>query len=230
MALDIQAVKMCPRFAGISEEASQWLASRMNRRVFKKKMPIFFEEESCRHLFIIERGSVKVFKTLDSGRELILNIFGLGEAIGEVALIDEDCFPASAVANEETFLLELSKESYFEMGRLFPEVLYSTIRDLTQRVRVMTRRIHELGSGNVDAKLAQVFLSLSLSATRREGGCFIAFSISRQELADLIGARIETVIRTMSRWQKLGLVQTEQDGFNIPKLSDLQQIIRDQSS
>lgn len=227
--IDISTLQRIPRFAGLSSEATQWLASRFTRRHYPKKSPIFFEGEECKNLYVIEQGAVKVFKTLESGRELILNIFRLGESVGEVALIDNDVLPASAVAHEDTYLLELPRDDYFNMSKLFPEVFFATIRDLTHRVKVMTQRIHELGSGSVEARLSQLFITLSHTGQQTDEGVLLSFPISRQELADMIGVRIETVIRTMSRWHKEGIVITQSNGFLIPRPSQLEEILRRQN-
>lgn len=220
--VEVNAVKSCPRFSGLPPQVNEWLAQRLQRRVYQKKTMLFLEGDSCDRLLIIERGVVKVFKTLESGRELILSLFRTGESVGEVALIDGDLFPASASAQEDTFMLELSRADYLEMGRLFPEALFSTIRDLTQRIRAMTQRVCELGSGGVEARLAQLFLSLSRSVQPTQKGVMIPFSMSRQELADMIGVRIETVIRAMSQLQKEEVVITQKSGFLLPNLDLLE--------
>lgn len=222
--VEIHILKRCPRFSGASPNAIAWLSQRVSRKYYEKRAPLFAEGDPALKLFLIERGAVKVFKTLESGRELILNIFRSGESVGEVALIDKECFPASASAQDDSFILELSQGDYVEMGKLYPEVLYSTIRDLNQRVKAMTQRIHELASGSVEARLAQVFLSLSRLGKPVDGAVRLPCPMSRQELADMIGVRIETVIRVMSRWHKDEIIVTEKNGFLIPNLDTLQKI------
>lgn len=227
--VELQVIKRTPRFAGLSEAASHWLSQRISRKTHPKKSTLFLEGEPVSRLFLIEYGSVKIYKTLDSGRELILNVFHSGEAVGEVALIDGDLLPASATIMEDSSILELSRKDYIDLGKLFPEALYATIRDLTQRVKAMTQRIHELGSGSVDARLAQLFLSLSKSGDSNTEGILLRYSFSRQELADMIGVRIETVIRTMSRWHKEEVVLTLDEGFLISKPAHLEDILKSSS-
>ncbi len=224
--VDPKTIQRCPRFAGVSPNAIAWLAERLTRKYYEKRSNVFTEGETCNRLYLIERGAVKVFKNLESGRELILNIFRSGESVGEVALIDNDVFPASAMASEDSFILEMKKSDYFDLGNRFPEILLATIRDLTQRVRAMTQRLHEIGSGSVDARLAQLFLSLQRSGRITPVGVEIPFVITRQELADMIGVRIETVIRTMSRWQKEQIVLTEKSGFLVPRPNNLEDILK----
>lgn len=223
--IEISSLKRIPRFSGVSTAALEWLSERLHRRRFDRKMPIFQDGDPCTSLLLIEVGSVKVVKTLESGRELILNIFRTGESVGEVALIDGTEFPASAWAQENTIILELSRDHYFEMAKKFPEILMATIRDLNFRVRSLTQRVQELGSGDVEARLARFFLAMAKNAKLEKGGARIDHHLSRQELADIVGVRIETVIRLMSRWQKESIVETREDGFFIPELHTLESII-----
>jgi CRP-like cAMP-binding protein len=58
-----------------------------------------------------------------------------------------------------------------------------------------------------------------------EHGAYLSLSLSRQELADLLGTTLETAIRLMSRWQKEGVVLTEKEGFTIPDLEALRAFV-----
>lgn len=225
--IELSALQRIPRFTGISRPAMEWLSERFQRRRFNRKQIVFQEGEVCDVLHLIEVGTIKVVKTLENGRELILNIFRAGESVGEVALIDGTDYPASAWAQDDSVLLELPKADYFEMSRKFPEVLFATIRDLNLRVRSMTQRVQELGSGDVESRLARVFLAFSKTARTVETGVWIPIHLSRQELADMVGVRIETVIRIMSRWHKEGILETHEDGFLLPDRHSLLSIVED---
>lgn len=219
----LKLVQSVPRFAGISPVVQAWLAERVSEVKVAKGSFLFLEGESCSHFHLIEEGTVKVFKTLESGRELILDVFGAGEAVGEVALIDGAAFPASASALEDVRLLKLPRADYFNFISRFPEAPLAMIRDLSLRMRSLSRRVQELGGGGVDRRLAQILLTFGKRVGEtRPGGLWIPSQLSRQELAAMVGARIETVIRTLSRWHKSGLVLKEDEGFLIPSPSKLE--------
>lgn len=223
--IDVNDLQRVPRFTGVSSEALNWLSTRFQRRRFDRKQIIFQDGEPCKALKLIEVGTVKVVKTLESGRELILNIFRAGDSVGEVALIDKSDYPASAWAQEDTIILELPKADYFEMSQKFPEVLFATIRDLNLRVRSMAQRVQELGSGEVESRLARFFITFLKTGRQRKDGIWISIHLSRQELADMVGVRTETVIRIMSRWHKEKILETHDDGFLIPERKRLDAII-----
>jgi|GEM_PF-1218383 len=205
-----------PRFSGMATATRAWLVERTTRRIVNKGEFVFMEGEECNALFIVERGAIRIFKSLDSGRELTMDIFYQGEAIGEVALIDETPFPASAVALEDSKVLKLGRHDYEELLRRFPDASTSIIRDLSLRIRALNRRVLELGSGEVEQRLALVALTIAERSHPDEKDILIC-DLSRQELASLVGARMETVIRTISRWYKEGVAVKSPMGLHIHK-------------
>jgi CRP/FNR family transcriptional regulator len=214
--IEEQALRNIPRFAGLSPQARRGLAGLLVRQTFERGSLIFMEGSPCTLFHVVESGVVKVYTTLESGKELILGFIYPGEPLGEVALIDNIDLPGSAVAQDAVTLLTLSREEYFAHMERYPEIALAAIRDLSLRMRALRERVVELGDGGVESRLAHVLLALGdRIGTATHNSCRVPIQLSRQELAAMVGARIETVIRIMSRWQKEALVHTLPDGFLI---------------
>jgi CRP-like cAMP-binding protein len=223
--LDAKAIRRIPRFSGISPEAERWLCERAGVRSFAKGEPIFFEGDPCECFYMVLTGEVKVFKVLESGRELILDFFREGESFGEVALVDGSDLPASALAAEAASVLTLSRKDYLALLERHPEVARSIIRDLTLRMHALRRRVEVLGETGVQARIANLLLIYGRQlGEETERGLLIPIHLSRGEVAALVSARIETVIRIMSRWQKEQLVLSEPEGFRVPDAAALQSV------
>ena len=224
--IDSQTLRRMPRFSGLSEAAESWVCERLSMRSYGRGETIFLEGDPCRHFFLVQEGEVKVYKVLESGRELILDIFHSGEAFGEVALVDGGEFPANASAMEQARVLILSREDYIRMLEHFPEVAHSIIRDLSLRLHSMRKRVEVLGEGGVQSRIAQMLQVYARQMGQKTPeGISIPVHLTRQEMAALVCARIETVIRIMSRWQKEELVITRPDGFLVPQTESLQDMI-----
>jgi CRP/FNR family transcriptional regulator len=87
---------------------------------------------------------------------------------------------------------------------------------LTRRMMELTRRLAERSS-RVEYRVARLFLTLADRVGRPEkDGIVVPVSLSRQEIADMVGTTQETAIRIMSRWGKDGIVVTTDAGFVIP--------------
>jgi len=84
---------------------------------------------------------------------------------------------------------------------------------------MLNKRLADM-TGSAESRAARLFVTLAeRMGKRRDGGVFVPLSLSRQELADLLGTTLETAIRLMSRWQKENVVITEKDGFYIPDMT-----------
>ena len=205
-----------PRFSGLKAPTLKWLSERIHRIKVSKSNFIFSEGDACDALYIIETGSIKIFKSLESGRELTIDIFYHGDALGEVALIDEGNYPASAIALEDSNVLKLPKDDY-EKLLCFSDATTSVIRDLSLRMRALNRRVRELGSGEVEQRLALVVLTISQRSHPKKNSDHLVCELTRQELSSLVGARMETVIRIISKWHKSGIAIKSSSGLHVTK-------------
>ena len=210
--IDVETVRKLPRFSGLAPEAHKWLSERLSRKFYEKGKFLFLEGEDSSYLYLIERGAVKVFRSLESGRELILGLFRYGDAIGEVALIDGNGYPASAAAHEDSTVLLMRREDYFYYLKTFDGAAIALLRDLMMRMRTMQRRMEDLGGGGVEFRLGRV-LQTFCATSKGDGPLYIPVPLTRQDFADMVGARVETVIRIMSRWQKEGLIGHDEGGL-----------------
>ncbi len=220
--LDPHAIRRIPRFSGITPEAEAWISQRAGVRRFAKGETIFLEGDPSSHFYMVLTGEVKVYKVLESGRELILDFFHKGESFGEVSLVDGGDFPACAMASEDASILTLERKEYLLLLERFPEVARSIIRDLTLRLHALRRRVEVLGEIGVQSRIANLLQIYARQLGRQtEQGLLIPVHLSRNEVASLVCARIETVIRIMSRWQKEQLVLSVSEGFLVPDAATL---------
>jgi CRP/FNR family transcriptional regulator len=215
-ARTLQLVHATPPFRKLSPEDRARLATHVRVREFARGETIFDEGSAADRFYAIARGRVKVFKMTPAGKDVILEIFGVGDPLGAVAVYEGWPFPASAVALEDTICLTVERQAFFTLLEQHPTLVRGLLLGLTHRLMELTNRLAELTGGRVEPRFARLFLKLAGEVgTTVEGGTFIAMPLSRQELADLTGTTIETAIRIMSRWGKDRVVLTEKTGFLI---------------
>jgi CRP/FNR family transcriptional regulator len=174
-----------------------------------------FQEGDQPHMFVtVVEGRVKIYKRLANGKDLILQIFGVGDPLGAVAVYEGRPYPASAQAIEPTTCLLLPRQAFFSLLEQSPLIVRGVLSGLTLRLIELTERLAELTGAAVEARFARLFLKLGEQfGQQRPNGLFVPFPLSRQELADMTGTTIETCIRIMSRWGRDGVIATERDGF-----------------
>jgi CRP-like cAMP-binding protein len=209
-----EVLRQSTLFRRLSREDRQRLAAVATVKAFDKATAVFGEGEASDLLYTVLTGRVKVFKTTPRGTDVILELFGPGDPVGAVAVYESRPYPASAVALEPTTCVVIPRQAFFSLLETYPSMVRGLLVGLTHRLVELTNRLTELSGGRVEGRLARFFLKLAQDMGQpRAEGTFIALTLSRQELADMIGTTIETSIRIMSRWGKDDIVRTEKDGF-----------------
>jgi CRP-like cAMP-binding protein len=203
-------------FRRVTAEDRQRLAAVARVKEFDKGAALFSEGDGSDLLYTVVTGRVKVFKMTARGTDVILELFGPGDPVGAVAVYESRPYPASAVALEPTTCLVIPRQAFFSLLETHPTLVRGLLVGLTHRLVELTNRLTELSGGRVEGRLARFFLKLAHDMGQaRPDGIFIPLTLSRQELADMIGTTIETSIRIMSRWGKDNIVRTEKDGFMV---------------
>ncbi len=203
-------------FRRLRPEDRQRLAAVASVKEYDKGVALCTEGDASDLLYTVLTGRVKVFKMTARGTDVILELFGPGDPVGAVAVYESRPYPASAVTLEPTTCLVIPRQAFFSLLEAHPSMVRGLLVGLTHRLVELTNRLTELSGGRIEGRLARFFLKLAQDmGQKRQDGTFIPLTLSRQELADMIGTTIETTIRIMSRWGKDDVVRTEKDGFMV---------------
>ena len=212
-----------PLLSALRKDDREAVAPLCRLRGFEKGETIFHEGDGADRIHFVVLGRVKIVKAA-GGRDVILEILGPGEPVGAVAVFERRPFPASAITLEPSSILSIPEREFFTLLEKRPEMMRQVLAGLTYRLMMVNKRLADM-TGSAEYRAARLFLTLAdRVGLPKDGGVYIPMTLSRQEIADLIGTTLETAIRLMSRWQKDGLVVTEKNGFVIPDAAGLRQL------
>ena len=197
-------------FAALSAAERGQIEHRLAHKTYNRDEYLFFEGDPAEWLVYVVEGRVKMIKHSESGRETLLATFGSGQIVGEVGVLVGDTYPATAQALEPTVTLNLRRAEYVDLVREHPDLAWALIAELGRRLQRAHETIRSLAVEKVERRVARVLLRMaSASGERLEGGAVrITVPLSRQDIADMAGTVLETAIRTLSKFQKQGLVKT----------------------
>jgi CRP-like cAMP-binding protein len=117
-------------FAGVSADELEIVIKHCTEKTFLGGEPVFKEGEEGDSLWLVESGSVEVFKTIRGDVDRVLGTIGPGEIFGEMSFIDGSKRSASARTGEPSHLLTLSRGAFNKLAEDQPGVAASTFAAL----------------------------------------------------------------------------------------------------
>ncbi|WP_223609340.1 Crp/Fnr family transcriptional regulator [Chryseobacterium sp. OSA05B] len=179
-----------------------------NYEDFAAKQTIFTMGNQPNYYLQIVSGIVELNNYHDDGKEFTLNILSDGEAINESLLFSENSEPVNAVARTDCKVLRLSKPNFMKMVRENYEILYDMLRCLSNRILYKNFMLFNNSSADPTAKI-QALLDYHKKMSMKKDSYGFYVSLTRQQIANLTGLRVETVIRTIKKMEKANVLKIE---------------------
>lgn len=198
-------------FSSLSSRDLERVASLVTPRYYEHDEYLFLEGETISGCGIIYEGQIKLIKHSGTGKDLVLDILGTGRFLGLEALLENSLCSATAQAMQPSAVLWLSKQDMRALLRDYPEAALDIMRDLSRRLEEAYQMMRSLALERVERRIALNLIKLAgrLGTMGEDGSILINLPLNRQDIADMSGTTIETAIRTMSKFQREGLVQSD---------------------
>jgi CRP-like cAMP-binding protein len=210
LAKSMEILRSVPIFSEIEEGELMKIVRVGVRKKYKKGSIILLEEEAGAALFVIVSGKVKIVRTDDDGREVILSILGENDFFGEMAILDGLARSASVVAITKTDLFMIHRRDFLKLLTDFPAVAVSLLKELTMRLRKADAQIKSLSLKDAAGRVANVILQLADDIGRiRKGRVEIDELPLQQDLANMAGTSRETISRMVHMFIKKGHIELQ---------------------
>jgi CRP/FNR family cyclic AMP-dependent transcriptional regulator len=179
--------------------------------IYKKLKPkeiLFSEGEPGFHYYQLVSGSIRWINIDDEGKEYIQYIVEPGECFGELPLIDDAPYAATSIAESDSVILKLNKEHFLQLLKENPEIHFAFTKMLVKRIRykfLLTKAIAYLNPEN------RLMTLLNYLKTEKKHVCpkCAQIKLTRQQIADMTGLRVETVIRSMKNLHEKNYLRIE---------------------
>lgn len=169
---------------------------------FKADQTIFYASNSPLGVYTVQSGLVKLEVLSPKGTAHTLRLMGPGSILGYRSLFADEPYHASAIAIEDTTLCFVPKADILQLSKDHPEVAMKLINHVAKDLKVAEEKWMYQIDKEASERVAEALLFL------REH--FEAQNWTRREIAEWAGTTPETVMRTLSQFEKNGWIQ--QDG------------------
>ncbi|MCZ2083807.1 MULTISPECIES: Crp/Fnr family transcriptional regulator [unclassified Kaistella] len=189
---------------------------------FNKGGIIFEDGEVPNGVYFLNRGTAKLSKQGVYGKDQILRFIKEGDLIGYRSLLCGEDFQAKAEAMTEVEATFLPSDLFLYLLEVAPKFSFVMLQKIAFELGESSNTVTFLAQKTVRERLAEILLLLEQKlGTDPEG--FIKISLTREEIANIIGTATESAIRLISEFKQDKLIEVE--GRNI-KILNHEKLIR----
>lgn len=192
---------------GSSEEAEHAWDRRLRSaslKVLQGREHVFFEGDAKQNVYLVEKGTVCLYKTLPDGRRQIVDFAYSGDLIGLSSGADH-AFSAQAITLTRVRCLHAA--SLHEAARHDPCIGMHLYRALSDQLMSARDLLLTVGQRNATERLAALLVALSRRNERADGDPLqIVLPMTRADIADFLSLTIETVSRTFTKLRVSGII------------------------
>ncbi|MGO4772061.1 Crp/Fnr family transcriptional regulator [Flavobacterium sp. W22_SRS_FK3] len=177
------------------------------KKFFNKNEVVFKEGNLPTYYYQIISGEIKMSNYNDDGREFIQGIFYKAQSFGEPPLFLNQNYPANAIAVEDSEILVLAKKSFMKLLEENPTVSITIIENLAQRLFYKSVMAAEISTQEPEHRILKLIdHGIAYFNFKKDTNGYL-INFTRQQIGDLTGLRVETVIRTIKSLEKKGLLK-----------------------
>lgn len=201
------------------------LSTGAKSKVFKKKDLIFTEGNNPNYLYLLESGKVKIFRSHEYGKELIISLCKKGDFFGYTALLDETTYLESAEALEDCTVVQIPKEDFYALLNNNHGVMKRFVKLLSNEVLEKEEQLLKMAYSSVKKRVAEALLLLEKRYKENAADKF-SISISREDLANIVGTATESLIRTLSDFKEEKLIEIKGSNITISDTTKLEKYLK----
>ena len=204
-------------FSHLSDEKIDEIKKYFTLREYPKGSMIILEEEYGDVVFLVKKGTVKITRVNDEGKEVILSLMGENDMVGEMSVIDGESRSANVLAQENCEVYAIRSEDFLRLLKENFEISFSLMGELANRIRKSDQHIEALSLSDAEHRIGVSILNLA-----EELGVIVKGKVTidnlpfQQDIANMSGTSRETVSRILKLFEDRNMLVKKGHKLMIP--------------
>jgi len=221
----IRALSQISVFSALEERDLRTVASVTRVRELAASEQLWAYGEQAEWLGAVISGRLKATRH-QQGRELIVEVLGPGDLVGDVAFSLKAAYQFDVVSLRRARVLLVPSQPLRGLLVQRPKAAVALGVQLASQVMQLTRRVETLTGGTVEQRLARVLVGLvDRFGEPFPGGVLVPLKLRREDLASLAATTLESTSRRLTVWRRKGIVQPQPAGYLVKDLAALRRIV-----
>lgn len=213
--------------ACIPREQLEAIHAAQSTRTYQKGQILFYEGNRAFGLHYLNSGKVKLSTFTPDGKVYITRIMTAGDLLGCHAFFTGETYAVTAEVLEEATVCFLEQDDVHRLFDANPLFGMQLINKLGKQLRSAEHKAADIAYKSVPERLAELLLTLrdSCGEPLSEDQVRLDISLSREDLASMIGTTVETIVRTLSRFRQLDLIGSEKKQIVLKSVGRLSSMV-----
>ncbi|SEN53452.1 cAMP-binding domain of CRP or a regulatory subunit of cAMP-dependent protein kinases [Pseudorhodobacter antarcticus] len=207
--LDASLLSDIPPFSKLDARQIREVLDFASTRRYDEGVAVFEEGHDADRFFMLLDGYIRVVRITPGGDQVIALHIPAGQLFGIARALGRTTYPATAITAAQSVVLSWPTRLWDSFLTQYDGFATETYKVVGERVGEMQSRILEMATQAVEQRIACALLRLINQTGRKvANGIEIDFPITRQDLSEMTGSTLHTVSRTLSAWEKMGMVES----------------------
>lgn len=172
-------------------------------KTYRKGDIVFSEGETSAFFLFLKEGELSVFNFTEEGKSFLQHKVIEGNLFGEPAVLLEKPFPGNMeVTSVKAVVMKIRREALIQYMLSFPEVMLDFTRSVAEKSIKKSQNLRNIVFQNPEDRI--IYQLTDFKKEHCPNNERIRVDLTRKELSNLTGLRIETVIRTVKKMEKDG--------------------------
>ena len=211
--------KVCFFRALTPKEIAQLLSIARIKR-YKSGEMVFRKEDIGNNFFIVKSGRIKIFTAIGPEKKKTFAYLKKGDFFGEMSLLGGVVRSASALAEDDSELIVISRNNFRELIRQSPDFTLKLLYTLTNRLNKCDKEIESMLFHNILGRLADAILDLAKDKHAKT----IKMAIDQNELAEYMGTTRVPVCRAINTLKRSGVIEYHRGELTVLSMEKLRSI------
>lgn len=182
---------------------------------------IYLPGDRSDFVYILKQGRVKLSVLAESGKEIAIDIIQPGEIFGEFALVDESLRSNMTQALDDVLMWVFAKQDFAQLLTTQPKLALSYIRLVGDRRRRMEKKLSDITSKPVSARVCELLHEISTSRLEIESSDHLV-PLTHHDVASLIGAARQTTTTVLNDLERRNIIELGRGWIRVKFLKALQ--------
>ena len=194
-------------FGGLDDAVLTRLLPHVSLRWLGAKKTLYNQGQPGSSVFVLIEGSMKLVRRTGGAREHVVRLIRPGEVLAETVLFSSNGYPATAVALENSRLLEVDARQFAVSLRENPLLAWNVMERLGKRIEELQAQTELLATHTAEQKVAAYLVHRYRALSPSDA--VVTRSCRRSDLASLLARAPETLCRVITEFKRRGWIRSE---------------------